>query len=382
MTRNWTTPAAVVLMVVLAGCAGGIGTTPASTTTTPSTDAEPTAEAGTVSFYISDERNDIDDFESLNVTVTSIGFKRAGDADEEDEEPTTTSETANTTTTANDTTTNTTTTTNDTTTTPLTSTVDEENEADAEDDGGEDWVTVDINDTTVDLTELKGANASLLANVSVPNGTYTTVFVEVGAVNGTLTTGEQANVKLPSGRLKLNKRFTVESGDTVDFVYDVTAIKAGKSGKYILKPVVSQSGTDVPIERTDDREEREDREEEQEREDRQGGPEREDREDQRASDDALNLSVTENVTVGETVTLTATRNGTAVANATVTVDGETVGTTEADGTLSVTVPDAEQLEVEVEAGGEEAERSWDLAGADDDGEADERDNGENRGKGN
>ncbi|MEF8842569.1 MAG: hypothetical protein V5A62_13240 [Haloarculaceae archaeon] len=40
---------------------------------------------------------------------------------------------------------------------------------------------------------------------------------------------------------------TLKSGEEVDFVFDATVFDAGKPGRYVLKPVASESGTDVPI---------------------------------------------------------------------------------------------------------------------------------------
>ncbi len=52
-----------------------------------------------------------------------------------------------------------------------------------------------------------------------------------------------AEVKLPSGRLQISKPFTV-GDNTSNFVYDITVIKAGNSGQYILKPQIAESGAD------------------------------------------------------------------------------------------------------------------------------------------
>jgi hypothetical protein len=385
MARNWYPTVAVALLVVLAGCAGGIGTP-----TTQPTDGNGPAggDSATVNFYISDERNDIDDFEHLNVTVTEVGFERADSGESEDEEKNETTTTAGATTAApasNGTTavaTDTSTAENATTEMDdAPTTADEEDPG--EESGEEGRVTVDIPDTTVDLTELRGANASLLANVTVPNGTYETVFIEVGAVNGTLKTGDGTAVKLPSGRLHLEEGFTARSGDSVDFVYDVTAIKAGQSGTYILKPVVSESGTDVPIETPGENRGSEDR----------GDSEREDRGENRGEDrgepgpaeqeSALTLSIDGNVTAGENVTVTVTRNGSPVENATVDVDDGVERTTAAEGTLVVTVPDDDEFEVEAEAGDDEAELEVELdAESEDDDRGDPPAEAGDRGNGN
>jgi hypothetical protein len=45
-----------------------------------------TSGTGTVNFYMSDEKNAIDDFQSLNVTVEVVSFKRADAGDDDDDE--------------------------------------------------------------------------------------------------------------------------------------------------------------------------------------------------------------------------------------------------------------------------------------------------------
>ncbi len=138
----------------------------------------------------------MDDFEHLNVTVTSVGFYEAGE--------------------------------NGT------------------------WVERKVSSgTVVDLTELRGANASMLEQFELPNGTYDNVFVHVGEVDGTLTTGESVTVKLPGEKLHVNRNVTVGNGTETDFVFDISVHKAGNSGTYILKPVVTESGSEVPIEPVD-----------------------------------------------------------------------------------------------------------------------------------
>ena len=281
---------AVVALLVLAGCSGVVSQDDrASTTATPAAD-EPSTNQGYsvtvvsrtsgsdgVNFYVSDEENAIGDFRHLNVTVTSVGFQRAGDGDESE--------------------------------------------------GG--WVERDVDNRSVDLTRLKGANATRLTTVDAPNGSYDKVFAYVGDVNATLTGGEHVRVKLPSEKLQIEKSFTVGDGESVDFVFDIAVHEAGKSGKYILKPVIGESGTDVPMRSVD--------------------------EDDEARDGALDVAFVGNVTRGENATLEVTQNGTTVENATVTVDDEQVGTTDADGRLTVAVPDAEEVNIEVRAGDAETE---------------------------
>jgi hypothetical protein len=405
MNRNAVAAALVAGLVLLAGCSSGLTGTPDGTTGESALDGETTAEeiegeTGTVNMYISDERNDIDDFEHLNVTITRVGVKPAGDdSDDEDADDTETedaddTETEDVETEDGDTGTVTTESGETETETPDADDADEDDseeadddsddsddadendseESDADDDaddaddddseGESEWIEYEVDNRTVDLTELKGKNATKLSSFDVPNGSYEKVFVHVSAVEGTLKDGSDQLVKLPSGKLQLNSAFTVGDGEEVDFVFDITAIKAGNSGKYILKPVISESGTDVEIDDIDEDDERED--------DEEGDDERaEDRED------SLNASFDGTVAAGENVTLGVTQDGDPVEGATVFVDGERAGTTDANGAYVIQVPDdAEELEVRVTFQGAEAELEVELDSESDRDTTDEASDGE------
>jgi hypothetical protein len=262
------------------------------------------AQTGSVDLYISDEPNAMDEFDHLTVTITEVGFQQGGE------------------------------------------------------NGS--WEERSVDNATVDLSELRGANASLLDRYELENGTYTKTFVYVSDINATLTSGEQVDVKLPSEKLHVNQDVTVGNGSETDFVFDITVHEAGNSGKYILKPVVSESGTDVPIEPVgEDAREALDRDDVGESED-ENEDEREDENESDAGDEgaAFDVSVDGNVSAGETVTVQVTENGSAVGNATVEVDGDVVGTTGTDGTITVQVPETGELDVEIEKGDSEAE--WEL----------------------
>lgn len=207
-----TLTVALVVVVLLAGCSAGPGGDATTATETPTSDgtgatttsAGDSTDDGTqtadgssgdgasddsgVDFYISDRPNAISDFDRLDVTVTKVGIHRAGNGSA----------------------------------------------------GGE-WLEYDAN-ATVDLTRLLGANASKIGSLDLPNGTYTKVFVYVSDTSGEMN-GTDKRVKLPSGKLQLNKGFTVGQGESPRFVFDIAVHEAGKSGKYILSPVVSESGT-------------------------------------------------------------------------------------------------------------------------------------------
>jgi hypothetical protein len=261
MHRRTLLAVALAAMLALAGCAGS--TTPGAPTAGGENGGSGgdggTAATGTVQFYVSDQPAAIEDFEHLNVTITQIGFERANDADAAGGTATPAPNATATATSA----TSTATPGNDGTPTAEDATTEEadgsESETEADEGTGDEkrenedgerggWETVEVDSRTVDLTRLRGDNATLVGTPEIPAGEYTKVFVYVDSINATLTTGESVNVKLPSQKLQLNKGFTLEPNGTVQFVYDINVVKAGNSGKYILKPVISQSGADQPIE--------------------------------------------------------------------------------------------------------------------------------------
>jgi len=358
MTRKTVATVLVAALVVLAGCAGGTSGAPnggaddASTATDVQSPTGGTdSSTGTVNLYISDERNAIGDFEHLNVTINRVGLKPAGDDGGEDVDERDDADDGGTDADdesadgdgvadeTDDTETATSTATSTNTVKTESADADDAGDGDEADDGDGDstddeWVEYEVDDRTVDLTRLQGANATRLSSLDAPNGTYEKVFVYVSDVNGTLKDGSDQRVKLPSGKLQLNSEFTVGDGESVDFVFDITAIKAGQSGKYVLKPVISESGTDVEIDQIDDDDDEGDESAGDDRENRAGS--------------ALNATFADDVSPGENVTLRVTRNGSAVENATVEIEGGPTGTTDANGAYVVSIPDdAEELEVTV-----------------------------------
>ena len=392
MNRNALAAALVAGLVLLAGCSSGFTGSSDGTTAESALDGETTAEeiegeTGTVNMYISDEQNAIEDFEHLNVTITRVGMKPAGEEtdDGEDADDDSDADDGDVNSTDTDDGTETTTDTNTTesvetgTGTPdaqdgsdaedesdgeTESDVDDAEEAEPDDadeaaadadDDSDEWVEYAVDNRTVDLTELKGANATKLSSLNVSNGTYDKVFVYVSEVNGTLNDGSDQRVKLPSGKLQLTSAFTVGDGEAVDFVFDITAVKAGNSGKYILKPVISESGTDVEI---DDVDERDDDDDERDDDGERGADERD--ADRNVE---LNAIFDDDVAAGENATLRVSSDGDPVDGASVFVDDERVGTTDANGTYVIQVPDgAEELEVAVTHEGAETELEVELGG--------------------
>jgi heat shock protein HslJ len=169
------------------------GELPASFPPAPSPAPAPSAAPeANFRFLISDEVNAIDKFASLNVTISKIGVHSRG-------------ESAN-------------------------------------------WTEFTPDIPVVDLKTVMDEKAIEIWNGHLTPGEYTKVFIYVSAVNGTLTDefgGGRPDIKLPSGKLQISRPFIISDDATTSFVYDVTVIEAGKSGRFNLQPQVAQSGTGI-----------------------------------------------------------------------------------------------------------------------------------------
>ncbi|UCG54357.1 MAG: DUF4382 domain-containing protein, partial [Dehalococcoidia bacterium] len=147
---------------------------------------------GNFAFLISDEINAIDDFKSLDISIVTIGLQMGGEAGE--------------------------------------------------------WIEFEPEVETVDLTLLPGEKAQEIWRGNIPEGQFTKVFIHIADIDGILKeTNKSTNVKLPSEKLQISKPFEVTGDSLVSFVYDVTVVRAGQSGQYIIKPQLDQSGADQPF---------------------------------------------------------------------------------------------------------------------------------------
>jgi len=295
-----------LLLTLVVGCAPAPGDTPPLTpapdevTTSPSTEEGAPPPAGEIvppptsetapspvpeanfRLLISDDVNAIGDFESLMVTISSVEVHKAGEVGE--------------------------------------------------------WFELSPATEELDLVSLQGDNAQEIWSGDLPDGEYTKVFAYVSAVNGILNGGVPAEVKLPSEKLHINTHFSIPEDSPVNFVFDISVVAtgSGQNGvKYILKPVVSQSGPNQNFTEVNPPEGETERERERER---------------------LGLELEGNIAIGELVTLLVTFEGEPVALAEVVVNGEEIGNTTDDGTISFTIPeDADELEIEVKLGELEGE---------------------------
>ena len=141
---------------------------------------------GNFAFLISDEPNDIGDFESLNITISTVRLQAAG----------------------------------------LVKRLE---------------FTPEIK--TVDLTHLQGEQSQEIWRGNVPAGQYSHVYIYVSEIKGRLeSTGQIIDVQLPSGKLHISMQFEITVDMVTSFTFDITVIATGNNGKYILKPQIGESG--------------------------------------------------------------------------------------------------------------------------------------------
>ena len=138
-------------------------------------------------FYLSDAPNDIADFESLTLTIDSIELKPSSGPS----------------------------------------------------------VSITPDGEPVDVAPLQGDLARELWRGDVPPGDYKAVLIQVSAVEGILaSSGQFADVVLPSEKLRVSVDFSVVDGEPTSFVFDVTVHRNGNGSlnRYILSPQADESG--------------------------------------------------------------------------------------------------------------------------------------------
>jgi hypothetical protein len=108
-------------------------------------------------------------------------------------------------------------------------------------DGDDDWTEVELNDTPVDLAQLDKANATSIANLTLKDGTYNKIELYVEDVVGQLD-GEEVEVFVPSGKLKIIGDIEVKTNQSTEFDFDVRLVQRGHQDVYNLLPVISKRG--------------------------------------------------------------------------------------------------------------------------------------------
>lgn len=249
---------------------------------------------------ISDEVNAIDDFKSLHVTISSIGIHEGG------EEGTW-----------------------------------HNFDLDAEEDYDGDGVP------GLDLTELTDENALEIWSGDLTEGEYTKLFIYVNSVMGTLHDDTSPDIKLPSDKLQVSKPFTI-SDSVVEFVYDITVIRAGQSGMYVLKPQIAETGPNQPFNDVTPQKQK-------------GKPEEEEELTLELADCDTDEVIEDDIISGDEVKVLVTHDGEPVEGAAVEVEGMDAMTTDENGlTPCFTIPDEDELEIAAEIGDLEGELEIDL----------------------
>ncbi len=107
------------------------------------------------------------------------------------------------------------------------------------------WIDLPVEPMTVNLLELQNGVDTLLAAAELEPGHYQELRLMLGSNNNVVVDGTTHDLKVPSGQAsgyKVKFKTELEEGEELDITIDFDAgqsvHKAGKSGKYILKPVL------------------------------------------------------------------------------------------------------------------------------------------------
>lgn len=235
-----TAGAATAGMIGLAGCAGGDGGNDGG-----SDGDDGGTQYGTLSTTITDQPNDIDDFEELIVTIDGIWVKPVeSDEDGEQTESDGTEASEQTETAGNETVeAETDTPTEEPEEAEETEEPGEGEESEGEDDSGRYYVEFDESQQA-DLVELQGPNTAVVDETELEAREYQFLQLDVSDTTGVLVeTGEDVDVETPGeAPLKFNQSFEIRPEEKTRFIADFAPNRTGQ-GKYIIRPVAS--GTQV-----------------------------------------------------------------------------------------------------------------------------------------
>ena len=227
-----TTGLATAGMVGLAGCTSD-GTDGDETDDTDDTGDDDAF--GTLSTAITDQPNDIGDFDELLVTIDGIWVLPAA-VDDEDAEDAEDAEDEQVDDTENG---------------------DDGEDANGEENGDEEDENGDAEDAeeqadregrryiefedpqTADLVDLQGDNTQLIDETDLEVGDYRFLQLDVSDTEGTLTDGEAAEVETPGNApLLFRREFEIRADETTRFIADFAPMRRGQ-GSYIIRPVAT-----------------------------------------------------------------------------------------------------------------------------------------------
>ena len=198
---------AVVATGAVAGCAGagvddGNG------------DSGGEDEHGLLSTSITDQPNDIGDFESLVVTIEGIWVKPDdaddGDASEEEEDADGDTD------------------------------ADGEEDEDADVDQGSGRRYIEFEEPQeADLVGLQGDETQLIDETELETGEYGFLQLDVSETTGTLEDGDEAVVETPGNApLQFQQAFEIRAEERTRFIADFAPFRRG-TGEYLIRPVAS-----------------------------------------------------------------------------------------------------------------------------------------------
>lgn len=130
--------------------------------------------------------------------------------------------------------------------TPASDTADTSASDTTGDDEDGNWIDLPVEPMTINLLELQNGVDTLLASAELDPGIYNELRLMLGGDNTVMTADSSIyDLKVPSGQssgYKIKFKTELEAGEEIDVVVDFDASrsvhKAGRSGKYILKPVL------------------------------------------------------------------------------------------------------------------------------------------------
>jgi len=105
------------------------------------------------------------------------------------------------------------------------------------------WTEIQLDNITVDLTNLSATNETIVGNLSLDAGNYTKIELFVSDVVG-IVDGDEVEVFVPSSKLKIVGDFDLEANETASFTFDIDVVQRGKRAVYNLLPVVAKNQED------------------------------------------------------------------------------------------------------------------------------------------
>lgn len=105
------------------------------------------------------------------------------------------------------------------------------------------WTEVELDNVTVDLTNLSATNETIVGNLSLDAGNYTKIELFVSDVVG-IVDGEEVEMFVPSSKLKIVGDFELEANETAEFTFDIDVVQRGKRAVYNLLPVIAKNQGD------------------------------------------------------------------------------------------------------------------------------------------